>query len=730
MAHHATTLQYADERSRPLFGLSMVEALGVVLVYGVGHKLLPHDLLRGVAPLIPAALTWLTLVLSHQVRVEPYISQVYGSLVRRLLGQPTTTPRTHTILEVDGFTRDALTDEEQDLRLIGRLQGLLAALGGGGAVQLLVINNARAKAEIVAEEAGAPLTPTPQLQELATRAVMRLERGTVKQSNLRFYVVVYEPQNWGRVPGLAHLRHALRLDTDDAVGIEDLVSGVRDVLTTMGLSARTVERVADAYGTPTRETLTTLALSSGEHAASTYLLWPPGETDPGFLDPLVALDGAYRLAVWVNGLDPEQERQRLALRQRQNGAAMFAGLMSGKKADVDTEAAVSETDAMILRLRRPDQGIVRCGVYLTAIGSTPREARRQVRRAINLTRQRIAARPASGLGHQQPLYQATLPGLDTARRAWRMHAETAANTYPFNRKNPTTPRGYRLGTTDRGEDVRFDPEDESLRNALCVTVGLSGMGKTQITLKILKLHLLRHGRATILDRSGHYGPLGALVGARTVRMASELDATPIDTQMVIVDMRQSKEITQELLDALDRRTQTVVGERLHMFVLEEAWQLEHMGAALWVNDLARRGRHWAGFVWWITHEPEDLIKHPQIKSMFSAAATKIVFALDDKEGTATKIGAALGATPKEIQLIKALPIGHCYLMRHNKIRGSIVRGEVHVQVDPDEQWLFESDPRSWQWKRREFEISARDGDVWGAVRHLADTVPFAAEVDL
>jgi len=730
MAHHAQTLQYADEKTRPLFGLSFVEAPAVVVVYALAHAILPRALLRGVAPLIPAALTWLTLVLTHQVRVEPYIAQMYGFLVRRLFGEIKTKARVHTILEVDGFTRDALTEEDQDLRLVGRLQGLLAALGAGGALQLLVINNARDKAAIIAEERAAPAAPTPWLQELHTRSLMRLERGTVKQSNLRFYVVVYAPVR--ALPGLTRVTHGLGLDDADDVGIDDLVDGVRDTLTTMGLSARVVSAVADTGGAPCPkgETLTALPLSRGLHAASTYMLWPPGDTDPGFLDPLVALDGAYRLAVWITGTDPARERERLAMRQRQNGAALFAGLVNGKRPDVDAGAAVDETDAMILQLRRPEQGVVRCGVYLTGLGATPRDARRTVRRAITLLRQRIAARPATGLGHQQPLYQATLPGADTAHRAWRMAADTASNTYPFNRKNPTTPAGYRLGITDRGEDVRFDPEDESLRNALCVIVGLSGMGKTQLTLKVLKLHLLRHGRATILDRSGHYGPLGTLVHATTVRTAQELAATPIDTQMVIVDMRGQRELDQTMMDALDRRVQTVVGDRLHMFILEEAWQLEHLGAGLWVNDLARRGRHWAGFVWWITHEPEDLIKHPQIKSMFSAAATKIVFALDDKDGTATKIAGALGATPKEIQLIKSLPIGHCYLMRHNKTRGSIVRGEVNVQVDPDEQWLFESDPRSWQYKRREVEISTRDGDVWGAVRHLADTVPFAAEVDL
>ncbi len=304
MAHHAQTLQYADEKTRPLFGLSFVEAAAVVVVYTLARAILPRALLRGVAPLIPATLTWLTLVLTHQVRVEPYIFQMYGFLARRVLGQSKTTSRVHTILEVDGFTRDALTDEDQDLRLVGRLQGLLAALGAGGALQLLVINNARDKDAIIAEERAAPAAPTPWLQELHTRSLMRLERGTVKQSNLHFYVVMYAPAL--ALPGFARVKQALGLDDGDDVGIDDLVDGVRDTLTTMGLSARVVPGVADTGGVacPKGETLTTLPLSSGQHAASTYMLWPPGETDPGFLDPWVALDGAYRLSVWITGTDP------------------------------------------------------------------------------------------------------------------------------------------------------------------------------------------------------------------------------------------------------------------------------------------------------------------------------------------------------------------------------------------------------------------------------------------
>lgn len=196
-----------------------------------------------------------------------------------------------------------------------------------------------------------------------------------------------------------------------------------------------------------------------------------------------------------------------------------------------------------------------CGLYVTCFGASPREARRAARRAKGLMRGVVGATPASGLGHQQPLYMSTLPGVDTARRVWRMHAETAANTFPYNRSNPSTRRGYEIGTTERGELVRLDPADQSLRNALLVIFGLSGMGKTSFTLKLLLLHLLAGGRVTVMDRSGHYGPLCALARGVTVETAEELERVPLACPMVVVDLRKVPTVTSELRAAVDRRVQ-------------------------------------------------------------------------------------------------------------------------------------------------------------------------------
>jgi len=728
MASGCESLQYGDEKARPLFGLSFAEAAVLVLVYEVAHSAL-GKVAHGLLALGPPAVLWGILVLGHQVRMEPVVSQLFSYLQRRLLPKVPESTRRFVILEVDGFTRDALTDEEQDIRLIKRLQTLLTSLGTRGTLQMIALTTTRSTEEIIAEEralVGAHVSA--ELRELAARGAARLEGRIAPQATLHLYVVVYE-QDTRALPGGAPVPALLRgffpAPQVESTGLADLVSGVQDVLGMMELTARPVDAIAGDDGPIAQERARSVELDGQVYAASAYMLAPPGVTDPGFLEPLFALEAPVRVAIWIEGRDAGAERARIQMRQRQAGASLMAGMMGGKGPTADEQAAVGENNALLLRLRRPDQGIVRGGVYVTCFGRTRAGAIRRIGRAVSLMRQRLAAQPAGGLGLQGPLYLGTMPGADTARRYTRMHAETAANTYPFNRRNPTTARGYRIGVTDRGEDVRFDPTDPSLRNALCISVGLSGMGKSQLALKMLKMHLIAGGRATVLDRSGHYGLLGSLCGAATVETADELDAVPLQTQMVIVDLRAQRSIASELLAALDRRTQTVVGTRLHLFILEEAWQLQHMGAALWVNDLARRGRHWAGFVWWITHQVEDMVEHPEIKSMFSSAATKVIFALDDRTGTATTVGTALGATPAEVQTIKGLAVGQAYLMRHNKQRGSVVRGGVRVVIDPDEAWLFESDPRSWQYARREQELAQHPGSPWAAIKTLSDTLPFS-----
>lgn len=730
MAHHSHTLQFADDSNRYLFGLTLGQTVAVVALYLLVKDRFP-TLLHGLGALAAALGLWGLCRLTAGVRREPYVAQLAGYLVRRLLGPSRAgRPRPHVILEVDGYTRHALTEDEQDIRLIDRLQRIVAAACPTGALQLIVTNQAREAGALVTEERQQQHPIGRVMGQLADRKIARLAARGLKETDLRYYLVLYEPTGWertlwGRLPFAAFWGTR----DDDVALLDDLVAETRTQLAAMGLAARRVERIAGGLDPDARgETATTVRLADGRYAASVYMLLPPAETDPGWLDAVLAQPGPYVISLWAHGTDPNRERLRLASRNRQTGlqlvtAAAGIGVVGGSSAG-EKSAQFREAEAAMLRLRQPGQGLLKTGLYLCWLGETPLEARRRARRAMLVLKGPAAATPATGLGHQWPLAASTGPGRDWARACWRLDAETIANAYPFNRANPSTRAGLLLGETERGELVRLDPADESLRNALCVVFGISGMGKTFLALKLIKEWLLRGGRVTVLDRTGHYAGLGALCDARTVSSADELRAVPLHTQMVVVDLRGNR-FGEDFRAAVDARVQTPVGALQHLFVLEEAWQLEYLDASFWVMDLAKRGRHWGGFVLWITHDPEELLDHKQLTQMFNQAAVKIAFALVDTRGVASRLGSALGLTPTEIALVKALHRGQCYVMRHNMLEGSVVRGAITVAADPDEEWLFATDPRTWQYRARAAEIARRGGDVWAAVKHLADNTAAA-----
>ena len=733
MAYGAHTLQFADE-SRRIMGITVPQWGAVVFALLEVKHLFPA-LLRGEAHLAVAGVVWLAFFVTHGVRREPHLWYLLGYAMRRTLGPTAVRPQPYVILEIDGYTRDALTEEQQDIRLVGRLQHVVAALGPGASLQIIVTNESPDRTALIARERAQYRPFGWRMGELADRTIARLATAGLRENDLHFYIVLYEPRGWDRLAGdagrrlgggvLSSLSALWSRPQGDASLLDDLVAETRKQLAGMGLSARTTDRVVGTVTPlPKTETRTTTRLEDGRYASSFGLLLPPGQTDPGYLDPLVMQPGPYAIAIWVHGLDPDRERARLAGRNRHTGLEVLTATSGvGEKTE-----QFRETEQTIMRLRQPGQAMLKVGVYLTFVGATAEEASRKARRAMLVMRGPVAARPALGQGHQLPLALSTGPGGDAAGVTWRMDAETVANMYPFNRSNPSTQSsagGIHLGETERGERVALDFRDESLRNALCVIFGLSGMGKTSLVLKLCKEWLLRGKRVVVLDGTSHYRGLCRLAGGVVVRTAAELDAVPDDIRMIVVDVEGEQGFPEALRDAVDRKY-TGPDDAL---VIEEAWQLEYMDAAYWVNKKARRGRHLGGPIWWVTHDPEDLLSHKVITSMFSAAAVKITFALDEKNGVASRLGPAMGLTPREISTVKALGEGECYIMRHNKKEGSVVRGAVHIHLSPEERWLFVNDPRMWQTAVRDRAIAEHHGDVWAAVRALTDdaTLPFDGE---
>jgi len=734
VAHKAKTLIGVEEAVRPFFGLSLGEMIACVGSYIVAQRVLPPPTgLVVLLPFIPGLVLAGVLTLGHKVRVEPYLAQLNGWLLRRLGGQPHDRPVRgvpHRIIEVDGFTREALTEDEQDHQVIWRLQQQLAALGRGGELEMLAVKESQDSTAIVRRIRATTRPTTPALARLVERRCARLAGSAQRGSAIHYYVVVYEPARWRKPAWLLRLPlvGSLLVPSEEDTSLDDITITVREALVNMGLRPTLVPAAVRVAGSIRRggEGLTYAALDDARYpyASSFYMLLAPGETDPGFADPLVNTEGPYHLAIRCHGTDPDREAARIGSQQNRN----VVMALTGARVSAVQDERVGEADRALLALRKPGQGIARLGVYYTAFGATRWEAERKARRAQLTVKRAMAARAARGLGHQGPLYRAAHVGPDVARSAYRVHVETAANAYPFNRDNPSMPAGYRVGQTARGEEVLFDPTDESLRNALVVILGLSGMGKTHLVMRLLREHLERAGRVTVVGASsGHYGYLAAFVGGVTVRTADELDAVPPETQMVIVDIGGSEHLERAMMLAIDRRVQAPVGELQHALVFEEAWQLEHMDASLWVNDLARRGRHWGGYVLWVSHDPEDLLQHKHIAAMFKNAATKISFALSDRKGVASAIGGALELSDKQVRTIKSLARGECYILRHNVLRGSVVQGVARVDAEPEELWLYLTDPRLPQYKTREEYIARHEGDIAAAIFDLADHEIFNAE---
>ena len=72
-------------------------------------------------------------------------------------------------------------------------------------------------------------------------------------------------------------------------------------------------------------------LPNGTWARSFYVLAPPEETDPGWLEALVSFNGPIHMALHIEGLDQHRERKRLKRRRRReiDAAAASGQLWNG-----------------------------------------------------------------------------------------------------------------------------------------------------------------------------------------------------------------------------------------------------------------------------------------------------------------------------------------------------------------------------------------------------------------
>jgi len=413
-------------------------------------------------------------------------------------------------LAVDLTSLDAL-DEAGKADLCNALARLALTRKRDQWAQFLLVSEAIDGRHVMADIRGLH-TSAPATEDLATMRARDTEN-LAHEMRTRFvgtltgYVVVGAPPRSGYadLDAISTLRYAAQT--------------VQAQLTAMSLGSRLVsgDTLRALTTIPTIEAETpTYVRARGRYAATLALLEPDEATRPGYLVPLIeALACRYTLTIHLRGLDRLKEKKRF--KRRRN--------VEGEDEEGNAGAGVS-----ITRSRR--RGVVQWGVYLRIEADTPDELRRHVAQAREIIAVDLNAELGRGVGHQTPLYLATLPlGHDTANRRWRIDTTTVGNCFPWVRFNPGTVGGFPIAFAGN-QLVRLDPGDREHRNSIANVYGLTGSGKTVLGLKLLKWALYMGARGTVLERTGdpekgipsHYAGLCAVAGGDMVYLGGERTA--------------------------------------------------------------------------------------------------------------------------------------------------------------------------------------------------------------
>jgi hypothetical protein len=180
-----------------------------------------------------------------------------------------------------------------------------------------------------------------------------------------------------------------------------------------------------------------------------------------------------------------------------------------------------------------------------------------------------------------------------------------------------------------------------------------------------------------------------------------------------------------------------------LLIIDEGWFLVRYAAAgSWIEELARRGRHWGLFLVFITQQLSDLVDDPTAATLFNAASVQMLFRQKDQrgaegEGGITWLADKLGLSREETEQLGRLSgvrgeYTEMLLLRESKDNATARRGVVQVFCHPLEYWLFTSEPlRDVPYRKRM--IEAKGGDVWAAVKSCAageevPELPLAAAV--
>jgi len=452
-------------------------------------------------------------------------------------------------VHVSGLLLDGMGLGEQDDR--AALWSLIgASVPHKGALSVLV-ENLPADARSIVRDLRAQLAPvphTPELGALGERLLAWWEARLTAQSaepqedgaepqgvpprhvaNLVYHVIVSPPpaqQGFPDAGPLGRLEAAtvaleqrlIALGATphrlDAAGVRAVLA--RQHLTTNADNGHLIEPVPDEHVTALR-----LQTPDGEEVwtRSIFLVTPPPETSPGWMEKLIAWEEPHTVFVTLRGLKKRRERKRQEWRLRLLSA-------SATKTDVQGDIAQSEARAQATRLYGATHTLMRVGVYVRVEGATQEEVDARAARLLTMLKDDMSIEPGYAWTHQAPLWRSMALGRDLARSTYRWDSDTWGNALPLLRHSPGTRAGIPFGTTDTaGALFTLSLEDSSLYNRIMCILGPTGRGKSTLLGKIILWMLLRGDMATVVDAVGGLAPLCAIAGGKIIRLGGPTSAT-------------------------------------------------------------------------------------------------------------------------------------------------------------------------------------------------------------
>jgi hypothetical protein len=221
-------------------------------------------------------------------------------------------------------------------------------------------------------------------------------------------------------------------------------------------------------------------------------------------------------------------------------------------------------------------------------------------------------------------------------------------------------------------------------------------------------------------------------GGASAHLTDRETTVAADVPLVLFDIAGTPErligaVVLTIVDHIDREVQRTRARRVSgtlddrgawagscFCVVEEGWKLtETKAAGAWLNEYARRSRHYALWLIFVTQHLKDLATE-QGQALLESAQLRILFRNTRKDLTGARD--ALGLTDTDIDTVVELEThkglySSCYLISP---RG---RGKVRIALGNLEYWICSNDPERDQ-PRRRAALEQTDGNPWAALQLL------------